>query len=64
MGQYTIGDETTEIAPGSWTAVLPARKPLKLDFKSRYRQLVLRIEFEALLGNLAALLGQEIGKEL
>ena len=64
-GQYSVGGgPPREIAPGSWTPILPARKPLKLDLKSHYRQLVLRIEFDALLRKLSALLGQEIEKDL
>ena len=64
-GRYSIGGGPPgEIAPGSCTPILPAHRPLKFDYKSRYRQLVLRIEFDALLRNLSALLGQEIGKDL
>jgi hypothetical protein len=33
---------------------LPARSPLKFDFKSRYRRLVPRIEFDALRRDLSA----------
>ena len=63
-GQYTAGTRVGEITQGSWTPLLPARTPLKLDFKSGYRQLVLRIEFDALARNLSALLGQDIGGKL
>jgi AraC-like DNA-binding protein len=63
-GRYSVGGRPGEIAPGSWTPILPAGQPLNLDFKSGYRQLVLRIEFAALLRNLSALLGQEVGTEL
>ena len=55
-GRYSIGGGPPgEIAPGSCTPVLPAHRPLKFDYKSRYRQLVLQIEFDALLRNLERL---------
>jgi len=63
-GRYRAGNGSGEIAPGSWSSVLPANVPVRLDFQSGYRQFVLRIESDALLRNLGALLGQEIGKEL
>ena len=64
QGQYTVGKRSGEITPGSWSPLLLARTPLKLGFKSRYRQLVLRIEFDALQRNLSALLGQDLGAKL
>lgn len=63
-GQYTIGGQSAEIAGGKWTPVLPAHVPLKLDFKSRYCQFVLRIEFSALLHNLGILIGQPVTRTL
>jgi hypothetical protein len=39
------------------------QKPPKFDYKSRCRQLVLRIECDALRRYLGALLGQEIGND-
>ena len=59
-GQYEAGGHSGEITPGSWSSILPAEAPLKLDFQPGYRQLVLRIEFDALLRNLSALLGQDV----
>ena len=59
-GRYEAGGNSGEIAPGSWSSILPARAPVKLDVRRGYRQLVLRIEFDALLRNLAALLGQDV----
>jgi AraC-like DNA-binding protein len=59
-GQYEAGGHSGEIAPGSWSSILPAEAPLKLDVQPGYRQLVLRIEFDALLRNLSALLGQDV----
>ena len=59
-GRYEAGGNSGEIAPGSWSSILPARAPVKLDVQPGYRQLVLRIEFDALLRNLAALLGQDV----
>jgi AraC-like DNA-binding protein len=53
-----------EVAPGSSTGILPARVPLKFDFKSSYRHLVVRIEQDALQRYLGLLLGQKIEKEL
>ena len=52
-GRYEAGDASGEIAPGSWSSILPAHTPVKLDVKSGYRQLVLRIEFDALIRHLA-----------
>jgi AraC-like DNA-binding protein len=63
-GRYQAGGRAGEIAPGSWSSILPANAPVKLDVEAHYRQLVLRIEFDALLRNLGALLGQEISKKL
>ena len=64
VAHYAAGQQSGEITPGSWTPILHAQEPLKLDFKSGYRQLVLRIEFDALLRNLSALLGQDVGRKL
>jgi AraC-like DNA-binding protein len=64
VGHYTSGTQAGEITPGSWTPILRAEAPLKLDFKSGYRQFVLRIQSEALARNLGALLGQELGQQL
>jgi AraC-like DNA-binding protein len=64
VGRYTVGNRSGEITPGSWTPLLPARTPLKLDLKSGCRQFVLRIEFDALARYLGALLGQEISRKL
>ncbi len=58
VARYTAGKRSGEITPGSWTPILHAQEPLKLDFKSGYRQLVLRIEFDALLRNLSAWSGK------
>ena len=63
-GHYTSGKQTGEITPGSWSPILHARTPLKLTFKPNYRQLVLRIEFDALQRNLGALIGEELGRQL
>ena len=64
VGRYAAGTGSGEIARGAWTPILPAEAPLKVDFKGGYRHLVLRIEFDALLRNLGALLGQEISRKL
>ena len=58
--RYTTGRRSAGIAPGSWTPILHARQPLQFDFQSGYRQIALRIEFDALLRNLGALLGQDV----
>lgn len=63
-GRYSSGKQSGDIAPGSWTPILKAQTPLKLDFQPGYRHLVLRIEVEALLRNLGALIGQELGQQL
>ena len=62
VARYAAGKQSGEITPGSWSPILHAQEPLKLDFRAGYRQLVLRIEFEALLRNLSALLGQDVGR--
>ncbi len=59
-GQYEAGGFSGQITPGAWSQILPAQAPVKLDVQSGYRQLVLRIELEALLRNLSALLGQNV----
>jgi AraC-like DNA-binding protein len=64
VGSYRAGGPSGEIATGSWSSILPAHEPVKLDVRSGYRQLVLRIEIDVLRRYLGALLGQEIGKEL
>lgn len=63
-GQYTVGGRSAGIGRGKWTPVLPASTPLRLDFKSRYCQFVLRIELSALLRNLGILIGQPVTREL
>jgi len=63
-GRYQAGGPPGEIATGSWSSILPAHEPVKLDVQSGYRQLVLRIELDALRRYLSALLGQELGEEL
>lgn len=64
VARYAAGKQTGEILPGSWSPILNARDPLKLDFRSGYRQLVLRIEFDALVSNLSLLVGQDVGRNL
>jgi AraC-like DNA-binding protein len=64
VARYTAGKQFGEITPRSWTPILHAQEPLNLDFRSGYRQLVLRIEIDALLRNLSALVGQDIGRNL
>ncbi len=63
-GRYAAGGHSGEIGSGSWTPILPAGAPLKVKFGSGYRQLVLRIEFDALLRNMSALIGQEVSGNL
>jgi len=57
-GRYKAGTQSGEITHGSWSPVLSTGTPLNLELKSRYRQLVLRIELDALKRNLGALIGQ------
>lgn len=64
VGRYAAGRQSGEITPGSWTPILSASTPLKVEFNPGYRQLVLRIEFDALLRNLSALIGQEVSGNL
>ena len=59
-GRYEAGGCSGEITPGSRSSILPTQAPVKLDVQPGYRQLVLRIEFDALLRNLAVLLGQDV----
>lgn len=60
-GRYEAGGPQGEITPGSWSSILPAQTPVKLDLQPGYRQFVLRIEFDDLRRNLSALLGQDVG---
>jgi AraC-like DNA-binding protein len=62
--RYSGGALTGEVAPGSSTGILPAGVPLRFDFKSSYRHLVVRIEQNALQRYLSVLLGQQIDREL
>lgn len=62
--RYSGSTVNGEVAPGACSGVLPAGVPLKFDFKSRYRHLLLRIEQDALERNLSVLLGQEIENKL
>lgn len=64
VARYAAGRQSGEITRTSWTPVLHAQDPLKLDFRSGYRQFVLRIDADALSRNLTALIGQDIGREL
>ena len=59
-GRCEAGNASEEIAPGSWSSVLPAHTPVRLDVKPGYSQFVLRIEFDALVRSLSALLGQDV----
>ena len=61
--RYAGSTQSGEIARGSWTPVLHAQ-PLKFDHQSGHRQLVLRIEFDALLRNLSTLIGRDVGRNL
>jgi AraC-like DNA-binding protein len=58
------GSMDGEIASGGCSGVFPAGVPLKFDFKSPYRHLILRIEQDALERYLSVLLGQEIANKL
>lgn len=62
--RYVTSRQSGEIASGSWSPILPAYQPLTFDFPSGYRQVAMRIEFDVLLRNLSALLGQDIGRDL
>lgn len=62
--RYAAGRQAGEIKPGLWSPILPAHTPIRLDFESGYRQLVLRIEFDALLHYLGCLLGKDVGRDL
>jgi AraC-like DNA-binding protein len=64
VGRYAAGRQSGEITPGGWTPVISTRTPLKLEFKPGYRQLVLRLEFDALQHYLGALIGQEVNEAL
>lgn len=64
VARYAAGKQSGEISPGSCSPILHAQDPLMLDFRSGYRQFVLRIEFDALLRNLSALLGRDVGRKL
>ena len=64
VARYSSAKQAGEVTPGSWSPILHAQEPLKLDYRSGYRQLVLRIEFDALLRNLSALVGEDVGRQL
>ena len=64
VGRYATGGRSGEITPGSWSPVLPSSTPLQMEFRPGYRQLVLRIELDALRRYLSALVGQEVGESL
>lgn len=64
IARYSSPRQTGEIIAGSWTRILHANQPLTLDFKSGYRHLVLRIESDALLRNLGALIGEQVDRKL
>ncbi|MDP1867563.1 helix-turn-helix domain-containing protein [Bradyrhizobium sp.] len=62
--RYARGQQSGAIAPGSSTPVMRAQEPFKLDFRSGWRHLGLRIEFDALLRYLGVLVGRDIGRNL
>ena len=62
--RYTTSRQSGEIVPGLWSRILPAYQPLTFDFPSGYRQVALRIEFDALSRNLSALLDEDVGRHL
>jgi AraC-like DNA-binding protein len=62
--RYSGSTLAGEVAPGSSTGILPAGVPLRFDFKSSYRHLVVRIEQNALHRYLSLLLGQQINRDL
>lgn len=64
VARFTAGKRSGQITPGSSSPILHAGQPLRFDFQSGYRQLALRIEFDALQRNLRALLGQDVGRTL
>ncbi len=64
VSRYAAGRQSGEITPGGWTPVISTQTPLKLEFKPGYRQLVLRLEFDALQHYLGALIGQEVNEAL
>ncbi len=63
-GQFVIEGKPTDIAPGKWTPILPAHTPLRLDFKARYSQFVLRVELSALRHYLSILIGQPLTSDI
>jgi AraC-like DNA-binding protein len=60
--RYSGENLSGEVAQGSCSDILPAGIPLRFDFKSSYRHLVLRIDQETLQRYLGVLLGQPIEK--
>lgn len=62
VGRYAAGRQSGEITRGSWSPVLSTGTTLGLEFKPGYRQLVLRIELDALKRNLSALVEEEVGE--
>ena len=62
--RYATATQAGDISPRSWTPILHAQESLNLDFKAGYRQLVLRIDVDALTRNLSALIGDEVSRTL
>jgi AraC-like DNA-binding protein len=62
--RVTTSARECEIAAGSWSPVLHARRPLTFDFLSDYRHVALRIESDLLLRTMGALIGEDIAQNL
>lgn len=63
-GRYRMGAREGDIAARSWSPMLPAWRPLTLDFQSDYRQVALRIESDVLSRTMGAMIEQDIGQSL
>lgn len=64
QARYTTCMQEGTIAAGSWSALLPARRPITFDFLSDYRHVALRIETDVLSRTLGALIETDVGKGL
>ena len=61
-GRYATGNQSGEIRHGLWSPVLASGRTLRLELRAGYRQLVLRLELDALKRNLSALIGEEVSE--
>jgi AraC-like DNA-binding protein len=62
--QYSTAGLHGQVAPGTWSGVLPANTPVRFEYRSAYQHLMLRIEQQALRRNLEALIGKDVANSI